>query len=180
MLGTSLTTKVNETPMCLNHKWRGLSNKRRNSSAVDTKRWRKLGIANFARKAKSLWLRGERQYDKLVSKLVKTISTGVPSCPSRTLWLLLNMSKHFLTSSLKTQANPFLTGLYCPEKELTSRIAKILAVMGYRYYKNLNKPLVRITVPEGGQVTVVGDVHGQLIDLLTILNTVGLYCIFCF
>ena len=36
-----------------------------------------------------------------------------------------------------------------------------------------HKALVSLSVPEGGHLTVVGDTHGQLIDVLTIFQLRG-------
>eukprot|EP01127_Copromyxa_protea_P018101 TRINITY_DN5624_c0_g1_i1.p1 TRINITY_DN5624_c0_g1~~TRINITY_DN5624_c0_g1_i1.p1 ORF type:complete len:830 (-),score=138.19 TRINITY_DN5624_c0_g1_i1:42-2462(-) len=60
-----------------------------------------------------------------------------------------------------------------PNKPLPHRIVKNIAVAAYRHYKSVRKSLTRIVVPENGHVTVVGDIHGQLIDLLTILSHTG-------
>jgi hypothetical protein len=52
-------------------------------------------------------------------------------------------------------------------------MASIIINSVLAHYESHNKPKNTVTVPTGGHLTVIGDIHGQLPDLITIFNLQG-------
>ena len=58
-------------------------------------------------------------------------------------------------------------------KKLLSKYAYSLVLDSIEYFKSVNN-VDYVDIPEGVSVTIIGDTHGQLYDLMYIFDTNGL------
>ena len=85
----------------------------------------------------------------------------------------LPLSKEITLAHIKVFLKNFKKGRVLEKKDLRELLGRFHDLM----HGGGNSSAVQdIQVPEDGTVTVVGDTHGQLADLLTIFRLNGTYC----